>query len=460
MGLLYRLRWVALSFVGFAALFFTYIKLLDPQLVYMHQHPVFFFENRFLHEYISYPGGIVEYLNAFFMQWYFSSTLGALILCLVLLLNVIMIRALLKVISPVRSWTGSEFLMILPLALHQLRYDATLTPLLCSLIVLAGLYFTLSSTRTYGMIGLFALVNAAIYYIGAGTNLIYALLFLILMRPRSQTVRLTISLIFAAYTAALPYFYRLFTSTDPRNWYTALLPRSTSLSGDGLVLIFWLILIVFLLLGRFMRHPERRLENNKGERSALWGYVMFAGAVVSFIVLAPMLIDVRYRSVLRVNVAAEKRDWTSILAILQRHPVNHRLSNLQLYRALYFTQQLGDQLFSYENVEQQDGLYRNDRISYDYALEYCDLLLDLGNINGAQHRAYEAMAVEGESPRVLRRLVLIHLAKEEYHAAEKYLLRLLQTNRYKEWSRNLLVGCRARNCQDAVVRSLRTHRLG
>jgi hypothetical protein len=69
-GDFYNLFLIPVFFISF----FLYVYIgINPELYYQSQEPVFFFDSNFFQEFLSYPGGLTEYIDAFLSQFYYYS---------------------------------------------------------------------------------------------------------------------------------------------------------------------------------------------------------------------------------------------------------------------------------------------------------------------------------------------------------------------------------------------------
>ena len=107
-------------------------------------------------------------------------------------------------------------------------------------------------------------------------------------------------------------------------------------------------------------------------------------------------------------------------------------------RALYHTGQLADNMFAFPQYFKTEALITTDKTNFAVPLDISDLMFEMGDINSAQQWAYEALSINGETPRILKRLALIHILKNEYPIARKHLLLLSKTIFHKKWALHYL----------------------
>jgi hypothetical protein len=431
---------------GFLLLLFLYFWLVvDPRLIYDAQRPVFFYQISYLAQSLTYPGGLIEFLSNFITQFYTISWLGALLMTLIVLLLASTIRGILLVVSAAPIANFVEWVIVAPVAALQASYlfkiihTAAFEVLLLTFLI----FLKLVARDRRLQVPLFFLFAAALYFVIGGYALFFALFCILFVKQKSLLTSMIYGLIFAVIILVIPQLYYQVLYFDPTTLYSCLLPLTLEPKLKFIFSVFLLLLLGFMIFYRFRRLPSKDKEKETSADSLRPPQIAVAAiALFLMVALSFLTLDAKYRIVLRVNSYAENRQWPLILSTLKEHKeINHRLTNLQLYRALYFTGQLGEKLFEYPVGEHADGLYRSDQASFTLAIEYCDLLLDLGNLNGAQHKAYEAWAVEGKTPRVLQHLASIHIAKKEYAVAENYLLKLKKTCKYNAWTKKQLRLC-------------------
>ena len=122
-----RLEWLLQSFIFFI-LFYLYLQLyVDLRLIYhgagiITNFPVFYKSWSFFLPFLSYPGGLVEYLSAFLSQLFYYSWTGALVITVQAWLISLCTDNLLKVTNSPRIRWFSFVLPILLLVLYT-RYS-------------------------------------------------------------------------------------------------------------------------------------------------------------------------------------------------------------------------------------------------------------------------------------------------------------------------------------------------
>jgi hypothetical protein len=82
------------------------------------------------------------------------------------------------------------------------------------------------------------------------------------------------------------------------------------------------------------------------------------------------------------------------------------------------------------------GLFIDGTMAGSIAMPTSDLYYDLGMMSEAQKWAFEAQTLLPNSPRILKRLVMINLVNRKYDLADKFLTVLDQNMLYHDWVLN------------------------
>jgi hypothetical protein len=125
----------------------------------------------------------------------------------------------------------------------------------------------------------------------------------------------------------------------------------------------------------------------------------------------------------RLETLAPRRDWGAVLVSAGAVRTWTASARLQVMRALYHAGRLSSDLFTTYQRRGWDLLP-----NYDAGLEMsraeAQTLLELGQVNLAEHLAHEALELQGAQPETLRLLANINILKERPQAARVFLTRL------------------------------------
>ena len=103
-----RLAWLLRSFIFFT-LFYLYLWLyIDLKLMYhgagiITNFPAFYRGRPFFLQFLSYPGGLIEYISAFLSQFFYYSWAGALVVTIQAWLMCLSLEYLLKAVNSSKS---------------------------------------------------------------------------------------------------------------------------------------------------------------------------------------------------------------------------------------------------------------------------------------------------------------------------------------------------------------------
>jgi len=139
---------------------------------------------------------------------------------------------------------------------------------------------------------------------------------------------------------------------------------------------------------------------------------------------------------LRVGYYAHQSDWKNVLKIITPEIMNDKQIAFQFNRALYHTGELPEKMFIFPQPAGSEGLFLNGEIGFYLSILKSDLFFELGYLNEAQHWVCEALAINGYTPRNLKRLALISILKGEDEVANKCLNLLDKTLLFRGWAKH------------------------
>lgn len=412
----------------FFSFFFLFVLLqLNPQLFYLRQTPVFYFEQNFFLEQISLPGGLVEYIANFLYQSYLVPVLGALVITGVALLLTLATRTFLrhsnqKLTMPLFVYLPATLLLIL----HS-HYPHTLALSLAFVITVsfAILFFKLNSKNTLLRGFIFLLLMLLLYAIAGAPFFLFALLCALYeaLNRRSIVTSLLYTILAAVWPAlSVNFFYVL----DISEAYLRLLPFQADYAFFLAPFLLYAFYPVLFLIGFFIG-DQQKSSKKSARKNLLWS---LQNAVVIMLIVASAFFafDQEYHDMLTINHKANQREWDEVLRYVEKHPVNHRLVVFQTIRALYHQGQLLDRLFTIPHIHRaMENITMSKEAAFAAPMENSDLMMDLGHINEAQHWAHEALASCGPLPKIFQRLFQISLLKGNQEFAEMCLAKLENT---------------------------------
>jgi hypothetical protein len=156
---------------------------------------------------------------------------------------------------------------------------------------------------------------------------------------------------------------------------------------------------------------------------AALGYFMF---VKSF--------DQLKKKILTIEYYAENEKWKEVLKVAESIKVYDFRINYQVARAYANLGQLPDQLFNYPQLLGSKGIFfESSSMIGSLTMPTSDLYFDLGFMSESLHWAFEAQTLLPNSPRILKRLVMIYLVNGKYNLAQKFLNVLDKNMLYRDW---------------------------
>ena len=172
----------------------------------------------------------------------------------------------------------------------------------------------------------------------------------------------------------------------------------------------------------------RWLRNNKQKQAFVWGFLLLGWMTVWF-----NFNDIR-KALAQVDSYAIRKEYSKVLTAATQLQKLTPSAEIRLYQALYHTGQLGEELFSFPNLNSFD-LLPALKMGLNACRSQSELLLELGQVTMAEHFAHEALEWEGDRPEILRLLIQINLLKERPKIARIFLNALGQIPFQQSWAR-------------------------
>jgi hypothetical protein len=470
---------------GFFCLFFAYLwRVVDVRLIYsaagmVSDFPVFFRGEAFFRPFLSYPGGLAEYVGAFLAQWFTFPWGGALVVTLQAWLLAACSGAVLDAAGASRlGWVRFAFpIGLLVICSHYAYHFVAVTAM--SIALIATCMYIIVALRLHergrhaGCAVLFAVLSLAVYYAAAGGYLLFAVACagyeLLHGRWRLGAASLASAvavpyvvgvLIFRvsvemAFLVALPLWSRT-GFTPPRD-----VPGMVS---SALVLVLPVTLCA-AGLWRLAAHRWRRSEaEKKSKRAKQHGPGAFVRSirslsrcrpVVRWVVGATMLLAVTAgaamlsydgvrKATFQVHCYACRRMWPEVLQVARG--ASRSLSTMNaVNRALYHSGRLGAEMFAWP--QHADALLVSGQDQDMTFWTKFDTQMDLGLVNAAHKNYTECLEVYGAHPLILERLALANLVKGNMGGARIYLGALSKTLLQGRWARD----CLARLASDPTL---------
>ncbi len=462
----------------FFCAFYVYLwRVVDVRLIYyaagmVSDFPAFFRGGAFFRPFLSYPGGLAEYLAAFLAQWFAFPWGGALIVTLQAWLLAACTGAVLDTAgaSDLR-WVRFAFPIGLLAVCSHYTYPFVAVTAMSIAWTATCLYIAIASRlnergRHAECMLAFGALSIGVYYIAAGGYLLFAVLCAgyALLQGRWRVGGACL-----ASAVAVPYVLGVLVfRVSVEMAYTVGMPSSSRvgfalprdrLSGisAALVLVLPLTLGVaglWRIAAHRRRHDVRETEEEprrarrRGpaalarairvwyERRGVlrWGLgsAVLLGATAAAAFLSH---DAVQKATFQVHSYACRRMWPEVLQVARSASRSYSTMNA-VNRALYHTGRLGSEMFAWP--QHADALLLSGQDQDMTFWTKFDTQMDLGLINAAQKNYTECLEVYGPHPLILERLALANLVKGNAGGARIYLGALSKTRSHARWANDCI----------------------
>ena len=148
-------------------------------------------------------------------------------------------------------------------------------------------------------------------------------------------------------------------------------------------------------------------------------------------------LDLQRKALAQTDYYSSRSEYDKVLAAAANIRQMSPSTKIHVWLALYHTGRLGDDLFSFGNPSKHDMLSGLGEGKSSWRAQ-SQTLLELGQVNEAEHLAHEALENEGEYPETLRLLAEINILKGRPAAARVFLNVLGMVPFEREWAERCL----------------------
>lgn len=425
---------------GFLFFIFTFLYLsiqVRTELIYYIQQPAFFLEKKFFMEFLNYPGGIPDFLAAFFTQLFLYKWIGAMALTMFLVIMYFVINRLLKPATGTRRFYMLSLLPVVLLLIMHSQYTFPVAHSIALLLAISAFWLYRDGLPKHPAgkaIGTIA-ISLVLYYFSPWGFFLYAFLCILHDLTDSNNSlkgRVLPALAQGVLLGGIPLLaYQFFFLITPAKAYFYNLPY------ENPMITSWLHFSLYALIGAYV------ILANLGGESIFKKWIpkkKWLQVALQYILLVAILTggilyiqNKKIRSKLLICYYAQIRQWEEILK-LEASPGARDVCSLCLVNAArYHTGQMLSDLFAVEQIWSSYGLFMTEKIGLEQPLERSQLFYDLAYLNESERFASEELSFHGETPWVLQRLALINIAQGDFAASRLYLNRLYQNPFYKNW---------------------------
>lgn len=374
------------------------------------------------------PGGGIEYLSAFFTQYFTIPGCSSAIIALLLAV----IAGGLALFMRTAGCAQPMWLAVLPGLLFWFFPQESIAPLLAIGVACwsALLYSSIRQPAWLRyLVGLVLLTLT--YFLAAPANLLLGL-FLVMaeLSRREETKSGLMAVVWLALAALLPLVAMRSCFVVPmREAYLSKYmchpeyPVPTSLIALGLA--YPLTAAVGLLWGeRVLIRRER------------WRLPLAIGSLVLLMVWPFLTCENPMEQAYRYDDYARRGDWKNIVIDAQKRGVRDVNALVYVNLALSHTGQMANGLLHFPQIG-VEGLIPKEPKSRLGLIQASEVAWQVGQVNASQRFAFVGVlsAQRCVQPRLMKRLVESYLVNGEYRAAEKYIRILEASPRYRDWAR-------------------------
>ena len=423
------------NIIGYCILFivtFLFLQVgLKYHFFYIEQFQLFLTTYNYFIESLLYPGGLVEYVASFFVQFFILPFAGAIITAFFLTTVYILADRLLgRIVGKKIFFIGSVFIFFFHLFLSLDAYcffQAILSYTLCmsSLLIV-------ETRKRFGLkLFLAFLLTPIIYWIAGSISILWAFCFA-LMNLREKNKRKLLG--FVVFVFALFISYLSVSLCLVRNYRVSFFPDMyyhTSLKPDSLIYLSWIVLPFWIIIYQLLKKIETFILSQKK-------YFLF---VMQLLLIAVLLSgytwkysDIQFYRLKKLDYFARYEQWDKIINYCEVKKIDNLLSLCYQNLALAQKGKLTDKLFYYrqQGVEGLEVLQNNIG---GIAPVLSDIRFFIGDIAISQRHAFEGnIFTQRGSGRLMKRLVQTNLIYGEYRVAEKYIKFLENTLFYRKWA--------------------------
>jgi hypothetical protein len=444
--------------VLFAALFAWYLYVIvDPRLIFQARSKLFLWNLHYFTDFIGQPGSLLEWADCLLMQLCCYGWPGAIALAAVMWLLLVSTIGLMNTLG--RAAVGGTWVIpgVYLMALYS-QYTAH-----TSLIVGLALAMTAANgwtrapvRRLWLRLALFTAISAALYYVTGPVYYCFAACCVVYEAPAKKRW-LSAALLLAAAVGVKFALDAVLDRLDLASRYY----QARYIGSYKIALLDWQAILLYVyfpacalltvfrqslvnpmkrLLKRLLKSNEKPkpLEHDKGKKhkkavgpqrvftwTGVLGRLRWIGGTVfvlaSAVIVGYCSLDPDIKAFLEINYCAEHKLWNELLRKVKKLPLGlyQSYANHDVNLALYHTGRMPYDMFSYPQVYWP--LFSMEQIPTNALIcKPCDLLLEVGRVNEAEHLALELLQIY-PSGGTLKRLALVKMIKGQSAAAKVFL---------------------------------------
>lgn len=428
---------------------------IEPFLLYYSQHIGFSTSFEFFKSNLDNPGGISNYLSDFIAQFFLFNNTGSFLIVAIASIQGLLALNIAKRLIGKTKWSFAIFsLVLIPgvMVLTDYHYPYHASIRLLFTFLFTWFFNVVHQKFPKQSLFLWPVLAMLLFYVASGAaQIVFAIsTSLIVIHKRPIKIWLIFTPLFLLFAIALPWIaYKIIFPANLINLYRLTDIKHPEMLGYVTyyqLYAYYLILPVILIALFILKWiPENNSVSKpvKGKKESKPGllkstYFMFFVQAVLCAALGYFMFVKSFDSFSKklhyIDYYAETGQWTEILKVAETINVYDFRVNYQIDRAYAHLGQLPDQLFNYPQLLGSKGVFFDtSTMNGSFTMPTSDLYFDLGFMSESAHWAFEAQTLWPNSPRVLKRLVMINLVNRRYDLADKFLKVLDQNMLYHDW---------------------------
>ncbi|MCX8108627.1 MAG: SPO22/ZIP4 family meiosis protein, partial [Verrucomicrobiae bacterium] len=407
----------------------------DPRINFDRAWVPFYFEESFFAQLVRRPGGLLHYAAAFTLQLDQFRGTGALVTTLLVgILGCVFWKPLprQKVFWCLVPILPGLTVLAVETRYAEAAYELAFGILIASLMLLAFKNLRSGSSLARGTV--FVLFSIVVLWIGGGLPALAFVVSVLVIEMR-RTRSLAISRFYAAWTLVIVGYALTHWNALARELVGT---RSDAVASLARSLAYLSVPLLGALCSVKFSQPAVQPGSKSCDSISCYtkkGFIescvlerrkrifLIVASGVAGVVLC-FISDKGARLSSRIELAARECRWEEVLQSARKLKTwPSPVVRLAIARALYHTGKLHQELFAYPQVKGVEILPWL-RESLDICDLLADTMLELGQVNLADHFAHESLELKGERPHTLWQLARIYVLKDQPKAASVFLKRL------------------------------------
>ncbi len=398
-----------------------------PVLILEWQPSVFFKSTGFLVDSLKIPGGMVDRLTAFIMQFWFSDLLSSLCIILCFWMVAFLTKKWIETLTEIRPIHSFHLIPVGLLLVFHNQYDYHFSITIALIINLAFLVLFIHwAPKQQWIRSIFGLTASLfLYWITGGAFLTFTFLCGlddIFFRKRFASGSLFLLLSAVLPFAASEYFFLI--TLKYSYFHNLSFENPLELSFTGYALPAFFLFVIFIMpLEKFfrIRKPFKKFTTFPYLWKLTAGTILLLGGTI---LLTEESTNETKRLVFQNDRAISENRWTDVLTSVRHCSNITPVVSCQTNLALFETGRLLDSMFTYPQTDGSIELFLNETWCYVLPEETSDMYWKLGSVNRSLHWAHEALECKGPTPDILKRLGMAYMVKGENETAKPFFLKL------------------------------------